>query len=211
MINGISKSRRCLLLGDEQLDRPRIWKENLLRALKSTSHAQMHDRIETVEQGKTANLDLRPLRLVLDTNIVLDCLVFRDSAMRELTEAIETGRVQALVHECTIDELERVLGYPQCGLTITEQRQVLDRYLAAATLTPMPNGFSRDTLLLPPGFPRCRDRDDEAFLALAYHARADGLVTKDKVVLKLRRKVRKYGVAILAAADLSTLLKLKSQ
>ena len=164
---------------------------------------KMHDRIGTAKQGKTANPELWPLRLVLDTNIVLDCLVFRDSAMRELTVALEAGRVQALVHQCTIDELERVLGYPQCGLTITEQRQVLDRYLAAATLPPMPNGFSRDTLLLPAGFPRCRDRDDEAFLALAYHARADGLVTKDRVVLKLRRRVRKFGVAILAPTDLS--------
>jgi predicted nucleic acid-binding protein len=57
-------------------------------------------------------------------------------------------------------------------------------------------------LHLPPGFPRCRDRDDEIFIALAYHARADGLVTKDKAVLKLRRKVRKYDVSILALAEL---------
>ena len=147
-------------------------------------------------------MSLRPSRLVLDTNIVLDCLVFRDSAMSTLTAAIEARRVQALVHQHTLDELERVLAYPQCSLAVTEQRQVLDRYLTAATLAPMPDGFSRDDLLLPPGFPRCRDRDDEPFLALAYHARADGLVTKDKAVLKLRRKARKFGVAILAPADL---------
>ncbi|HKE94728.1 MAG TPA: PIN domain-containing protein, partial [Povalibacter sp.] len=86
---------------------------------------------------------------------------------------------------------------------ITVQRQVLDRYLAAATAAPMPDGFSRDALLLPPGFPRCRDRDDEPFLALAYHVRADALVTRDKTVLKLQRKVRKFGVAILTPRDLS--------
>jgi putative PIN family toxin of toxin-antitoxin system len=114
---------------------------------------------------------LRPSRLVLDTNIVLDCLVFRDSATRDLTAAIEARRVQVLVHQHALDELESVLGYPQCHLAVTEQRQVLDRYLTLATLTPMPHGFTRDTLLLPPGFPRCRDRDDAPFLALAYHAR----------------------------------------
>jgi uncharacterized protein len=147
-------------------------------------------------------VNLRPSRLVLDTNIVLDCLLFRDPSTCELTAAIEARRVQALIHQYAIDELERVLTYPQCRLVVTAQRQVLNRYLAAATLAPMPHGFSADTLLLPPGFPRCRDRDDEPFLALAYHARADGLVTKDKAVLKLRRKVRRFGVAILAPADL---------
>jgi len=136
---------------------------------------------------------------------VLDCLVFGDPAICELTAAIEARRVQVLFHQYAIDELERVLTYPQCRLTVTEQRQVLDRYLAAATLAPMPDGFSRDILLLPPGFPRCRDRDDEPFLALAYHAKADGLVTKDKALLRLRRKVRRFGVAILAPADLQLL------
>jgi uncharacterized protein len=150
-------------------------------------------------------VNLRPSRLVLDTNIVLDCLVFGDPAMCELTAAIDARRVQVLFHQYGIDELERVLTYPQCRLTVTEQRHVLDRYLVAATLAPMPDGFSRDTLLLPPGFPRCRDRDDETFLALAYHAKADGLVTKDKALLKLRRKVRRFGVAILAPADLQLL------
>lgn len=147
-------------------------------------------------------MSLRPPRLVLDTNIVLDCLVFGDPAMCELTAAIEARRVQALVQQCTLEELERVLTYPQCRLAVTEQRQVLDRYLVMATLAPMPPGFSSDTLLLPLGFPRCRDRDDEAFLALAYHARADGLVTKDKAILRLRSKVRRFGFAILAPADL---------
>lgn len=145
------------------------------------------------------------LRLVLDTNIVLDCLVFRDSATRELIAAIEARRVQVLVHQYALDELKRVLAYPQCRLAATEQQQVLERYLTTVTAASMPDEFSRNNLLLPPGFPRCRDRDDEPFLALAYHARADGLITKDKAVLKLRRKARRFGVAILTPADLSFL------
>lgn len=146
-------------------------------------------------------MNLRPSRLVLDTNIVLDCLVFHDPAMRELTAAIEARRVEVLVHPYALDELERVLAYPQCRLALSEQRQVLDRYRATATPASMPDGFSREALLLPPGFPRCRDSDDEPFLALAYHARADGLVTKDKAILKLRSKARKFGVTILAPKE----------
>ena len=147
-------------------------------------------------------MSARPFCLVLDTNVVLDCLVFRDRATCELTTAIEARRVQALVQQYTLDELERVLAYPQCRLTLTEQRQVLDRYLAMTTVAPMPEKFGRDNLLLPSGFPHCRDVDDNPFLALAYHTRADGLVTKDKAVLTLRRKARKFGDAILTPADL---------
>lgn len=149
----------------------------------------------------------RSFCLVLDTNIVLDCLVFRDCAARELTAAIEARHVQALVQQYLLDELERVLAYPQCRLALTEQRQVLASYRTMTTPTTMPDGFSRTNLLLPPCFPRCRDRDDEPFLALAYHARADGLVTKDKAILKLRKKARTFGVAILAPADLPLLLR----
>jgi uncharacterized protein len=151
-------------------------------------------------------VSLKPSRLVLDTNIVLDCLVFRDPATRDLMAAIEARRVQPLVHQPALDELERVLAYPQCRLTVTEQRQVLNRYLTLATLATMPKDFTRGTLLLPPDFPRCHDRDDEPFLALAYHARADGLVTKDKAVLKLRKKAAKFGVVILGSADLQSFI-----
>jgi uncharacterized protein len=143
-----------------------------------------------------------PFRYVLDTNIVLDCLVFNDPAVRCLMTALEARRMQALVHQLTLDELQRVLAYPQCRLNAAEQQQVLDHYLGLATVAAMPKGFSRETLLLPTAFPRCRDRDDEPFLALAYHARAEGLVTKDRVILKMRKKVRKFGLPILGPADL---------
>ena len=141
-------------------------------------------------------------RLVLDTNVVLDCLLFRDPATRDLTRAMEMRQVQALVHQVTLDELERVLAYPQCRLEVPEQREIFDRYQSLATRAQMPDGFGRETLLLPHAFPCCRDRDDQPFLALAYHARAEGLVTKDKALLKLRKKARRFDVAILAPGDL---------
>ncbi len=141
-------------------------------------------------------------RLVLDTNVVLDCYVFRDASARELVAAIDARKVEVLVHRYALEEIERVLAYPQCRLTAPEQRQILDRYSAATTLAPMPDGFGRDALLLPAGFPRCRDRDDEPFLALAYHAGADALVTKDRALLKLRRKARKFGVTIANLSEL---------
>lgn len=142
------------------------------------------------------------LRLVLDTNIVLDWLVFRDARFAEMARAISERRVEIVTHHPAIDELRRVLAYPQCKLEVSGQQEILERYQSATCLHPMPEGFARDNLLLPAGFPRCSDRDDEHFLALTYHARTDGLVTKDKAILSLRRRARRFGVAILAPVQL---------
>lgn len=125
--------------------------------------------------------------------------------MNELIAAIASERVQPIVHDQTLDELRRVLAYPQCHLNEVEQRETLDRYRAAATCASMPVAFSRTNLLLPAGFPHCRDSDDDLFLALAFHATADALITKDRALLKLRRKARKFGVSILGPIDLREL------
>lgn len=143
-----------------------------------------------------------PTRLVLDTNIVLDCLVFCDPAMAALMAALEARTVQALVHAQSLDEFQRVLAYPQCRLDADARLSVLQRYIALATVADMPAGFDRNSLLLPPGFPHCRDQDDQPFLALAYHAGADALVTRDKALLKLRRRARRFNVTLLTPAEL---------
>ncbi|RIV65146.1 putative toxin-antitoxin system toxin component, PIN family, partial [Burkholderia pseudomallei] len=49
----------------------------------------------------------------------------------------------------------------------------------------------------PRPLPKCRDRDDQKFLELAYTARADWLVSKDRALLKLtRRTERDFGFRI---------------
>src|SRR5688572_31204278 len=124
------------------------------------------------------------LTLVLDTNVVLDWLVFHDSAMKSLREAVAQRRVLVITHLAAIDELRRVLAYPQCKLCAADQEQLLNRYCLFADPASMPPAFALGNLLLPDGFPRCHDTDDQHFLALAYHARADGLVTKDRELLR---------------------------
>jgi putative PIN family toxin of toxin-antitoxin system len=141
------------------------------------------------------------IRLVLDTNVVLDCLVFRDPASCELIAALESKRVVPLSHALTVEELRRVLAYPQCRLDDGAQREVLNRYSELTTPIATPDGFSRKNLSVPADFPRCRDRDDDLFLALAFHGRADALISKDHDLLKLRRKAKRFGVQIVSVAE----------
>lgn len=146
-----------------------------------------------------ANADpmARPLTLVLDTNVVLDWLVFRNTALEGFQQAVSEHRVTVITHAPALDELRRVLTYPQCKLAIEQQQDVMSRYRTMSSEAALPDGFSLDNLLLPVGFPRCRDCDDQHFLALTYHSKADGLLTKDKQLLRLRKRAARFGVSIL--------------
>lgn len=137
----------------------------------------------------------RVVKLVLDTNVVIDWLVFDDAFLASFREQVRTGSVQVITHAPAVNELRRVLGYPILKLSAERQAAVLEQYLGLVALF---EGDSAAGALtdLPLGFPRCRDSDDDPFLHLAWRAGADALVSRDKAVLKLARKARKFGFEI---------------
>jgi putative PIN family toxin of toxin-antitoxin system len=133
---------------------------------------------------------------VLDTNVVLDWLLFHDASTKPLVTAIRNG-ARVLASPAALDELERVLAYPQLNLAAEVRRRVRVEYESHATIL--------SGVVPPSGLPRCRDADDQHFLELAAFAHADMLVSRDKALLKLRSKMRRFGVSIvdpLAAARL---------
>jgi len=150
---------------------------------------------------------IHPRRLVLDTNVVLDWLVFANDDVRGLTAAVATGGVQVLVHQAMLDELSRVLGYPLLKLDESRRAEVLASYQARGIQAGVPEAFTGDHLMLPEGFPRCRDPDDQLFLAVAYHAQA-ALVSRDKAVLRLTKRASRFGVQIISPQQLSAWLAL---
>jgi putative PIN family toxin of toxin-antitoxin system len=119
------------------------------------------------------------MRLVLDTNVVLDMLVFDDPAVRPLTQALTAGKLTAWVDRETLAELEWVLAFPTFKLDPAARQTLMDRYRGLARLAP-----KQPSAPLPP-LPRCRDRADQKFLVLAARAAAAWLVSKDKRVLSM--------------------------
>jgi uncharacterized protein len=138
-----------------------------------------------------------PLRWVLDTNVVIDWLMFNDPFMNPLRERVADGRLLVLTHEPALVELKRVLGYRQLKLSPERQAEIYARYVASTTAVSLPDGASLKKLMMPGGFPRCRDRDDEHFIALAYHQKADALVSRDNAVYGLKARAAKFGLTIL--------------
>ena len=130
---------------------------------------------------------MSPTKLVLDTNVVLDLVVFRDEGARPLARALESGVAIAVTSHACLEELGRVLAYPQFKLNELAQSHAFEGFRARAALLDMPPPSAN------PDLPICADPDDQKFLELAWHANASCLVTKDKALLRLARAVARLG------------------
>jgi putative PIN family toxin of toxin-antitoxin system len=118
-----------------------------------------------------------PLRVVLDTNLVLSALVFQQGRLASLRSLWQTGKIIPLASRVTAAELIRTLAYPKFRLTSAEQEELLADYLPYCTVVTIPEP--------PPATPNCRDLADTPFLQLALAGKADCLVTGDKDLLVL--------------------------
>jgi uncharacterized protein len=136
------------------------------------------------------------LRLVLDTNVVLDLFHWGNVDAVPIMAALEAGHIECLADRRTLDELQRVLTYPQLKLT---PEMIVDRYRRYSSLVQLVDDGEA------PPLPRCKDRDDQMFLELAARCGADVLVSKDKALLKLRGRT-KLGFQILKPAPTSALI-----
>lgn len=122
------------------------------------------------------------LRLVLDTNVWLDWLVFDDPSMAPIRSAVAAGRLEVFIDEVCAAELADVL-------TRKLGRRQLDASAQAAALAECrrvarPIAARGETVPLP----KCRDTDDQKFLEAAAAAHADVLITKDQALLELSRR-----------------------
>jgi putative PIN family toxin of toxin-antitoxin system len=143
-----------------------------------------------------------PVRLVLDTNIVIDMLHFDDRHTRPLRTAITDGRVRCFTDDDCLAELERVTGYPEFALDAPARAALLAAYLAFVTRCPAEANES-DEDAAGYALPRCRDADDQKFLIVAARCQADLLLTRDKLLLRLDRHRRlppPFGIVTAARA-----------
>ncbi|HYJ18000.1 MAG TPA: putative toxin-antitoxin system toxin component, PIN family [Burkholderiales bacterium] len=133
------------------------------------------------------------MRLVLDTNVWLDWLVFDGNEVAGLKQARQDKVVEFVIDAACLDELRRVLAYPEFSLG---EAAIAVNLARIAELAVFFNGTGDGAAL-----PRCSDPDDQKFLQLARAAKAD-LITRDKALLKLGRRTRRScGFSISAPRD----------
>ena len=132
------------------------------------------------------------MRLVLDTAIWLDWLVFHDAGIRPMQDAVQLGRAQIYLDAACEAELERVLAYDLGRHSIAAAAQAAALAQARRISRRIENALTSAERA---GLPRCRDADDQIFLEAALAARADVLVTKDRALLALRRRALPFRIS----------------
>jgi putative PIN family toxin of toxin-antitoxin system len=125
-------------------------------------------------------------RIVIDTNVCLDLFVFKDPRWGAMLAAIESGAVEAITRADCRDEYNIVLHYKHLPLDDDSRPLAAARFDALIKVVAPPESGVR--------LPVCTDKDDQKFLELARDANADALITKDKALLKLARRLAKAGM-----------------
>jgi len=127
----------------------------------------------------------QPLRLVLDTNVVMALWHFVDPKLAELSRLIDEKRAILFTRGDCLGELQRVLAYHQFAIAPARQTELYATYAAIAQCLPEADEAQ---LAFAASLPKCKDRDDQKFVSLAWDADIDVLVTRDKLLLGLARK-----------------------
>lgn len=121
------------------------------------------------------------MRLVLDTNIWLDWLVFEDPGVALLQTMVAAGDAGIVINADCESELIRVLGYPL-------QKWTLDTAAQAACLAQCRRIARRIETPCITALPVCADADDQKFIELAAAADARYLLSKDQALLEMERR-----------------------
>jgi len=129
-----------------------------------------------------------PLDLVLDTNVVLDWLAFGHPLGATLTTALTAGRWRWICTRAMRAELADVIARESLQRWAIDAPAVLAVFdaLGVDVGTPAPLTASL----------RCSDPDDQMFVDLAIARGAHALLTRDRALLRLASRARRWGVRI---------------
>ncbi|MFN7857961.1 MAG: putative toxin-antitoxin system toxin component, PIN family [Acidovorax sp.] len=125
--------------------------------------------------------------LVLDTNVVLGWVVFRDPRCQAWVNAVEGGAVRWVGTAWMREEFGHMLGHSSLAKWSPKLERALTFFDHWCSLQVVP----------PPCHLRCTDPDDQVFADLAVHAGAKWLLTHDRALLKMRRRLGLKGVAVM--------------
>jgi len=132
-------------------------------------------------------MPLRPA-IVLDTNVVLDWLVFNDPSSAPMATAIVQRQVCWIATAAMRGELAAVLHRGLAAAHGADVSAVLAVWDAYAEPRDEPRHLASTTAL------RCSDPDDQMFVDLARAAGARWLLSRDRAILRLARRAAALGL-----------------
>ena len=146
--------------------------------------------------------ELRGIPVVIDTNVILDLVFWNDPRAETLKHLLETRQLTAVRDRESMLELAEVAARPHFLQSDEKSGQlVADWCLRSLAVDEAAVRHQESTLKV-----RCKDPLDQKFLSLAVAAGAGFLVSKDKLVLKAGKKLRRFGILCVKPEDLSDAL-----
>jgi putative PIN family toxin of toxin-antitoxin system len=127
-------------------------------------------------------------RLVLDTNVILDLLVFKDPSAEPIRLVLDAKQVDAVRTQASMAELMDVIGRPTFKLSREDQATIVQAWESSSRLL-------ENTAIDQAPF-TCRDLDDQIFLDMTYSIRPALLLSKDLRVLELHAIAKHHGIEI---------------
>lgn len=130
-----------------------------------------------------------PPRVVIDTQVVMDWLVFAEPSVEPLVEAVRQERLHWIGTSAMQAELHHVLARGVAAAYAPDLKRIdatFERYCRSFSDSP-----ARVIRLL------CRDTDDQMFIDLAVACGARWLISRDRAVLALAKRARAFGLCIL--------------
>jgi putative PIN family toxin of toxin-antitoxin system len=127
-----------------------------------------------------------PLRVVLDTNVIMAFWHFSDPKLMSLLAWLESRQVVLLTRQNCLHELQRVLAYVQFRIEPEAQARIFADYVSRAECLP---DADEKQIVAAQALPKCRDKDDQKFIELAWDAEAHLLLTRDKILLGMARRM----------------------
>jgi putative PIN family toxin of toxin-antitoxin system len=129
--------------------------------------------------------------VVLDTNVVLDWLLFNDPTCHALALQIKTGQIAWHTTAMMRAELLSVLPRPQFLAWNPNCEHIVSAFDRWGIVWPI------DVPSSGAAAPRCRDPDDQKFIDLAYACSARWLFSRDRALLNLAKAARARDLEIL--------------
>ncbi len=142
-----------------------------------------------------------PTAVVLDTNVVLDWLLFHDASCAGLSGPLQAGRWLWHATPSMRGELAGVLQRPELQRWAPDCEHILSTFDSLTRLCAEAPSAADAT-----GRLRSRDPDDQKFIDLAVSVKAAWLLSRDRALLRLARPARDLGIQILTPARWQRLL-----
>ena len=128
------------------------------------------------------------LTVVIDTQIVMEWLVFKDAKVAPLVQALEAGSIRWIGSPAMLGELRHVLWRGIAAKFAPDLPMIEQAFAQYCQTVEMP--------ALPAVRLVCRDPNDQMFIDLAVTEKVRWLISRDRDVLALAKRARAVGLVI---------------